>query len=303
IMNEYGADAARFFILFGASPESGLEWSEEGVGFAYKFIKNTFFLLTEASTKFRRKKTIRDTLIIYNLNKTIKQVTNSLEKIAIRDAVNLIVQFASDLIKYKNEGVIKQIFEECREKLTRMLHPIAPHMTEEIWEIIGKEGYISLAFWPAYDEKLLTDENDFKWKLMNSIVDDVNNIKLVMKQDQLKKISIIIADGWKFKFYSVLMSLIDETRDQGEIMKTIMKESDLKPHGKSISQITAKILKNIGKYSKISLSSEEEFQFFQEIKPILKKKYQCDIEVATEKDKKEKKAAQALPGRPAIIIS
>ena len=86
-------------------------------------------------------------------------------------------------------------------------------------------------------------------------------------------------------------------------MKKIMKESDLKPHGKNISQITGKILKNVGKYSKISLSPEEEVQFFQEIKRILDKKYQCDIEVVEEKDSKEKKAAQALPGRPAIIIS
>jgi len=303
IMSEYGADAARFFILFGASPESGLEWSEEGVGFAYKFIRNTFILLSEPPESIRKDKTIRDTLVIYNLNKTIKQVTESLEKIAIRDAVNSIIQFTSDLSKYKNEGVIKDIFEECREKLTLLLHPIAPHMTEEIWEMIGNKDYASLASWCYYDKKLLTAENDFKWKLMNNIFDDINNIKLVVKKEKLIKISIIIADDWKFKFYGILMSLLDKTRNQGEIMKKVMKESDLKPHGKSISQITAKILKNVGKFSKLSLSSEEEFQFFQEIKPILDKKYQCDIDVASEKDSKEKKAAQALPGRPAISIS
>ncbi len=303
IMNEYGADAARFFILFGASPESGLEWSEEGVGFAYKFIRNTFILLTEPPESIRKKKTIRDTLVIYNLNKTIKLVTESLEKIAIRDAVNNIIQFTADLNKYKNEGVIKTTFEECQEKLTLLLHPIAPHMTEEIWERIGKKEYASLAAWPSYDEKLLTEESDFKWKLMNNIVDDVNNIKLVMKKETLEKISIIIADKWKFKFYSILMSLLDETRNQGDIMKKIMKESDLKPHGKNISQITAKILKNVGKYSKLSLSPEEELQFFQEIKPILNKKYQCDIEVVDENNSQEKKASQALPGRPAIVIA
>ena len=140
-------------------------------------------------------------------------------------------------------------------------------------------------------------------KIMNNIFDDIKNIKLVMKKEKLDKISIIIADDWKFKFYRILMSLLNKTRNQGEIMKKVMKESDLKPHGKSISQIMAKILKNVGKFSKLSLSSEEEFQFFLEIKPILDKKYQCDIDVAAEKDSKEKKAAQALPGRPAISIS
>jgi leucyl-tRNA synthetase len=302
IIDKYGADAARFFILFGASPEAGLEWSDEGVGFAYKFMKNTFSLLSEVPVKFRRKMTIQDTLITYNLNKTIEQVTNSLEKIAIRDAINSIVQFALDFNKYKIEGIIKDVFEECREKLTLLLHPIAPHMTEEVWEMIGNEGYLSLSSWPSYDEKLLTEENEFKWNLMNNIFDDINNIKSVMKKEKFDKIIIAIADDWKYKFYDILMSLIEKTRDQSEIMKSLINESDLKPHGKYISQAVAKILKNIGKYSKISLSVDEEHQFFQDIKQILEKKYQCKINIVSEKDSTEKKATQALPGRPAIVI-
>jgi leucyl-tRNA synthetase len=63
IMEEYGADSARFFILFGASPESSLEWSEEGVGFAARFMNNTFKLLSEEPTDIRKTENIRDTLI------------------------------------------------------------------------------------------------------------------------------------------------------------------------------------------------------------------------------------------------
>ena len=304
IVNKYGADAARFFILFGASPKSGLEWSEEGVEFASRFIKNIFQLLSETPKEKREERTIRDTLIIYHLNKTCKEVTENLEKIAIRNAVNSMIQFTADLTKYKIEGVIKEVFEECREKLIVLLHPIAPHMTEEIWEIIGKKGYLSLASWPSYDKKLLTEENDFQWKLMNSVIDDINSIKNIMKKEKLDEIKIIIAEEWKFKFYSVLMTLIEKTKNQGEIMKIIMKESELKPHGKAIGQTVGKILKNVGKYSKISLSTSEELSFFKDIKPIIEKKFNCPVYIAFEKDSKElKKAAQSLPGRPALIIS
>ena len=304
IMEKYGADSARFFILFGASPESGLEWSEEGVGFASKFIRNTFQLLSEPCTTIRKEKTIRDTLIIYHLNKTCKEVTENLEKIAIRNAVNSIIQFTSDLTKYKNEGVIEEIFEECREKLALLLHPIAPHMTEEIWELIGKKGYISLASWPSFDTELLTDESNFKWKLMNSVIDDINSIKLIMKKEKLEEIKIVIADEWKFKFYSILMDQIEKTKNQGEIMKVIMKESELKPHGKAIGQTLGKILKNVGKFSKITLSPSEELSFFEDIKPIIEKKFSCPVNITFETDsKKLKKAAQSLPGRPALIIS
>jgi len=302
IMNDYGADAARFFILFGASPQSGLEWSDEGVGFASKFIRNAFSLLSEAPENIRKEKTIRDTLITYVLNKTIKEVTESLDKIAIRNAVNSIIQFTSEFTKYKLESVNKEIFEICVENLALLLHPIVPHITEEIWELKGKKGYISLASWPSYDEKLLTPESDFKWKLMNNIMDDLNSIKLAMKKEILEDISIIIAEDWKYKFYSLLMSSIEKTKNQGEIMKIIMKEEELKKHSKYIGQTVGKILKNIGKYTKFTITPNEEYQFFSDIKPIIEKKYGCTVNIYFERDSKEGKAIQALPGRPALII-
>jgi leucyl-tRNA synthetase len=302
IISKYGADAARFFILFGASPSSGLEWSDEGVDYAFRFIKNTFQLLTEQPKDIRKSITIRDTLIKYYLNITVKEVTKLMEKLAIRDSVNNIIQFTSELSKYKNEGIKKEIFEECREKLILLLHPIAPHMTEELWEIIGKKGYVSLALWPSYDNNIITKESDHKWKLMNNLLDDINKIKIAMKIDSLDKILIIIADHWKLEFYNMLMSILKDTKNHGEIMKNLMQNSKLKMHGKSISQFVSKILKNVGKYPKFTLSSKEESNFYNEIKPIIEKKFQSSVEIKHERDSTEQKAKKALPSKPAIII-
>ncbi|TKJ20828.1 MAG: hypothetical protein CEE43_11315 [Promethearchaeota archaeon Loki_b32] len=124
IIERYGADAARFFILFGASPSSGLEWSEEGVDYAYKFIKNTFILLSEPPKIIHKNLSIRDTLIQYYLNKTIKEFTDNMKKLAIRNAVNNLIQFTSEFGKYKNEGIIEEVFEDCKEKLILLFHPI-----------------------------------------------------------------------------------------------------------------------------------------------------------------------------------
>ncbi|MFX1409267.1 MAG: leucine--tRNA ligase [Promethearchaeota archaeon] len=303
IMNNYGADAARFFILFGASPESGLEWSDEAVGFANKFLNNSFSLLVNPVKNKRKEKNLGDTLIIFNLNKTIKLITEALERIAIRDAVNLIIQFTSELNKYKNEGVNEEIFEECKEKLTLLLHPFVPHITEEVWEIMNKKGFLSLASWPSYNEKLLNPKNEFKWKLKNNIIEDINHIKIAMKKEELEHISIIIADEWKYQFYKILLSLIDETKNQGKIMKKIMQTSDLKPYSKLISQIVAKVLKNVGKFPRVILSTKEEYQFFQEIKSMIMKRYDCKVNIIIEKDSNEQKAIKSLPGKPAIIVA
>jgi len=303
IMSKYGADAARFFILFGASPKSGLEWSDEGVDYAFRFIKKTFQLLTEPPKSVKKTTSIRDTLIKYYLNKTIKDYTENMDKLAIRNAVNNIIQFTSELSKYKSAGIKKEIFEECKEKLVLLLHPITPHMTEEVWEISGGKKYLSLAIWPSYNNKLLTKESNYKWNLMNNILDDISNIKLVMKKEALEEISIIIADQWKLKFYNKFMSLVEETKDQGEIMKNLMQNNELKKHGKLISQIIAKMLKNIGKYPKFTLTLEDEYLFFNEIRSVIEKKFQSKVEIIFEKDSNIQKAAQALPGKPAIVIS
>jgi len=228
IMNKYGADAARLFILFGASPKSGLEWSDEGVDFAYRYIKNTFKLLIETPEIIREKKMIRDTLIEYNLNKTIKNVTESLEKISIRDAINELIQFTSELYKYKNEGVNEEIFDKCKKMLALLLHPFVPHMTEEVWEILRKEGFLSLAKWPLYDKKFLTTDNDYKWKLLNKTIESINHIILIIKKEKLEEISIITAADWKFKFMVKLFPLIEKTKDQKEIMNVIMEDKSFK---------------------------------------------------------------------------
>ncbi|MFX0153525.1 MAG: leucine--tRNA ligase [Candidatus Hodarchaeota archaeon] len=303
IIEKFGADAARFFILFGASPSSGLEWSEAGVDYASRFIKNTFHVLTESYKNMHKTTTIRDTLIKYYLNKTIKEYTENMEILEIRNAVNNIIQFTSELIKYKLEGINIKVFEECKEKLILLFHPIAPHLTEEIWEISGRKEYVSLAPWPSYDEELITQESDHKWKLMKNILIDINNIKIAMKKDSLEKILIIIADQWKLKFYNKLMLLIEHNKNQGEIMKILMQDNKLKTHGKFISQTVGRILKNVGKYPKFTITSEDEYKFFNEIKPIIENKFQSKVYINFEKDSNEQKANHALPSKPAIIIS
>lgn len=58
--------------------------------------------------------------------------------------------------------MIKRIYNECREKLLLLFHPIAPHITEETWELMGKKGFFSLVSRPTYEHSLLNIENEFK---------------------------------------------------------------------------------------------------------------------------------------------
>ncbi|MFX0010447.1 MAG: hypothetical protein ACFE9R_09045, partial [Candidatus Hermodarchaeota archaeon] len=148
----------------------------------------------------------------------------------------------------------------------------------------------------------LTLENSYKWDLMNNTIEDINSIKMATKVKELKSVILIIADDWKFDFYSNLMSLIENTKNQAEIMKVLLKNENFKSHSKLIGQLVTKILKNIGKFTNFNLSKQKEHQFFTDIKPIIQRKFNCDVEVILEQNSKSEKKSQALPGKPAIVI-
>ena len=115
-------------------------------------------------------------------------------------------------------------------------------------------------------------------------------------------IKIVIAAEWKYKLFSILIPLIEKSKDQEEIMKLVMQDAELKKFGKQINQITNNILQNLRTYSKIVLTSKDEMDFFNEIKPTFQDKFKCNIEIFLEDQIDHKKAKQALPGKPVLIL-
>lgn len=97
---------------------------------------------------------------------------------------------------------------------------------------------------------------------MNNIVDSINHIIQIIKKEKLNEIIIIIAAEWKFDLMLKLLSLVEESKDQGEIIGKLMENKDFKTKGKFISQTVIKVLKNLGKYVKSPINAIYEFNFF-----------------------------------------
>ena len=92
------------------------------------------------------------------------------------------------------------------------------------------------------------------------------------------------------------------SKDQGEILKVLMKKEHFKKYGKIISQIVSSVLKNLGKFQSPPIESSEELLFFNEISGMLEKKYEANVKILKEIDSRDPKALKSLPGRPAIVI-
>lgn len=166
IIEKYGADTARLFILFAAPPEKELDWSDEGVEGSYRFLNRVWRLIREFKEKVDNSdgainiKSVNDKKLNSKLNETIKKVTDDIEKrFNFNTAISSIMELVNELYKYKQgEDLNTPLLEDAITKLVTLLSPFTPHICEEMWHELGKEESLIGVRWPDYDESALVED-------------------------------------------------------------------------------------------------------------------------------------------------
>ena len=167
IIEKYGADTARLFILFAAPPEKELEWSDTGVEGSYKFLGRVYRLVADMAelTAGIPKRYIPegkdDKQLAYILNNTIKRVSEDIQKrFNFNTAISAIMELVNEMYRYKElDDINLGLLADATEKLVLMLAPFVPHIGEEMWEGIGGEGLVYDAKWPEVDESMLVKDS------------------------------------------------------------------------------------------------------------------------------------------------
>lgn len=166
IVEKYGADTARLFILFASPPEKDLEWSDQGVEGCYRFLNRVWRIVEEYKPLINVKGEIESHLssedkeLRYAVHAAVKKVTDDIsERFNFNTAISAVMEMVNALYNYK-EKVPKQqwnpyVLKEALQKLIVVLAPFVPHITEELWELIGEEGSVHDQRWPEYDKEVL----------------------------------------------------------------------------------------------------------------------------------------------------
>lgn len=169
IINYYGADTARLFILFASPPEKDLEWSDQGVEGSSRFLNRVWRLVHDYMPELKdiaeeiNPESLNkvDKSLYYKIHATIKKVTEDIEeRFNFNTAISAIMELTNQLnsyreVKDKNKALLKLAIE----KLLILLSPFSPHICEELWQSIGNQDSIYLQSWPEYDpEALILDE-------------------------------------------------------------------------------------------------------------------------------------------------
>ncbi|MBQ1249957.1 MAG: leucine--tRNA ligase [Selenomonadales bacterium] len=183
IISKYGADTARLFILFAAPPERDLEWSDQGVEGAFRFLSRVWRLVAQyeglikdadaydVASLTKEEKELRRIL-----HHTIKKVTEDIDKrYNFNTAISAVMELVNAVYAIKDANAVNGgLMKEIVSALLRLLAPFAPHMTEELWAQLGEEGSIHKCTWPTYEESaLVQDEVEIVLQINGKVRDKV----------------------------------------------------------------------------------------------------------------------------------
>ena len=149
ILEKYGADAVRWFMLSDSPPERDLLWNEEGIEGAARFVQRVWRLATGASAGDGA-----DGALERKLHKTIAAVGEAIEGLAFNKAVAQLYELTSAIEKAKPSYTRT----EAVRTLILLIAPMAPHLAEECWALLGERGMITDAQWPNFDPAVLLDD-------------------------------------------------------------------------------------------------------------------------------------------------
>jgi leucyl-tRNA synthetase len=174
ILNKYGADILRLYILTMALPESEVEWSDEGISSSLRFINKIWSILT-SQVKEQKRNSFYASYINSLTQKTIVDVTKLLEKLRFSTAITKISILIENLRMYSNI-IRKGTIQNCKKSLILMLTPFIPHICEEMWIVVGEKMFASTTSWPQIDREQYNEEVLNIVEKYEEIVEDIRKI-------------------------------------------------------------------------------------------------------------------------------
>jgi leucyl-tRNA synthetase len=282
-IEKYSADALRFFLVSIATPNKDFSWSDAALESCNKFTEKVFdgigkIKIGKSSDKVESR-----------LHRTIKEVTADIENFGYNYALIKLRSLFNSFGEEESRDTV--------ETFLKMLHPFCPHMTEELWEMMGNEPFLSLEGWPSFDESKIDAKMDMIEEFQKQTTTDVRQIvELVGKTPE--KITVFASPGWKYDVYNT--ALLNKEHPE-KIISAVMQSEEVRKHGKDGAKYAQGLAKNIARLGP-GLGQADELNALKEHVGALEDEFKCSVEVIEAEKSDLDKAKQAAPGKPAIYV-
>ncbi|MEN8232720.1 MAG: leucine--tRNA ligase [Thermodesulfobacteriota bacterium] len=202
LVKRYGADTVRLFSLFAAPPERDLEWSDQGVEGAsrflnrvYRFVENNKEQIASAANQIPEKLNEKSRALHRKTHQTIRKVTRDLENefhfntaiSAVMELVNLMLSPSSDEAEY---NIALPVIKEAVDTTLLLLYPMTPHFCSELWEITGHDKQLADHSWPSFDPDSAKEEEITVVLQVNGKVRSRLLVAPDIEDDELKKLTL-----------------------------------------------------------------------------------------------------------------
>ncbi|WP_132058314.1 leucine--tRNA ligase [Halorussus amylolyticus] len=306
IIDEYGADTARLFIMEAAQPEKEFAWSADGVQSSYRFLQNVYELADEyadgevtdrtsdeAATGESADSPVAD-YVAREIDATIDTATDEYEAFQFNHALQAVRETLSLLRRYREHTAPDpETFERGLVAAVKILSPVAPHFAEEVWERLGNEGLLAEADWPAADAP---DDYHIERRLVENTREDVRDIVETVGIEDPETITLAVSPEWKHRARDIAMNA------DGNVVGTIMGDEELRQRGEDAADF-AKDLAARSEALDEQLSPERERAALERAAWLLEREFGADVVVQSAEDADPDLAGKAEPGRPAIDIA
>lgn len=191
-IEKYGSDVLRAYLMFGFSYEDGGPWSDDGIKAVDKFLKRVYRLIEEYDNNESEE---RYDDIDYVLNNTIKNVRIDIEKFQMNTSIARIMEYVNILTKKSSEISIPKYY---LEKLTVLLAPFTPHITEEMWKLLGHTPSVHNEKYPEVDEEKLIVKTYEMIIQVNGKVRGKETVKTDSSKEEMEEIALKNENAKKF---------------------------------------------------------------------------------------------------------
>ena len=319
-IKEYGADPIRLAIISSAELLQDADFNMESVSGIQSKLESLLEECSEVKQGEIGNLEAEDRWILSKTQNLIAEVTESLEKMRLREALHeILFSFESDLSWYlkrtqaKGRDDVSAMLHKINSARVAMLSPFAPHIAEEMWKQLENGNLVSKSQWPKFAKEEVNATAIQSEELLKGTIDDIANILKVTKITPKKIVIYVNSDSIKSKIYRKILSImVGGQNNMGAVMKELIADPNTSD-AKKMPDYVQKVIKDLHSESeeikKMKLESEEfdEKDFLSsELASIGKKEFGVEIQVYSESDDDiydpKGKARHARPFKPAILI-
>ncbi|MBI4174545.1 MAG: leucine--tRNA ligase [Candidatus Aenigmarchaeota archaeon] len=300
LIKQHGADLVRINITGSSEGIDDADWRVETIN-GYRNRLDMLFETTQDLNKAKKTSVDNEDLYLQSrLQRHIESATKANEQLMFRSSVqSSLFEAANDLKWYlRRTGDVKKankkILKNYIESIIKLLAPFTPHVCEEMFHLIRKD-FVSTAEWPTADENKIHADAESGEELIKKTLNDIEEVKRIAKM-QPKKISLFVAEDWKFRVYQKVLRNKDASIN--DITKEIMSSGS---YVKATVQFIQNLYKRINDLQPV-LPRSKQFSLLKEATSFLEKETNCQIAIVDSDNTDNPKAKNSTPNRFGLFM-